>query len=151
MGLDGVELVMAFEEGFGISISDEAAAHMLTPADVINWIGHRVNALADRSPCFSMIEFHRVRAQHFARNGIPRRAVRLDTLMPEGWIAYRTVRDEVTRRVELRAKTLPKRRKLDPRWKRSEVCEVVRQIVREQIGVQKFSDTDHFIRDLGID
>lgn len=36
MGLDSVELVMAFEEEFGISIPDEAAASMLTPAAAID-------------------------------------------------------------------------------------------------------------------
>ena len=31
MGLDGVELVMAFEESFGISINDADAAAAVTP------------------------------------------------------------------------------------------------------------------------
>jgi acyl carrier protein len=151
MGLDGIELVMAFEEEFGISISDEAAAHMLTPADAITWISKRVNALPDRSPCFSMVEFHRVREEQFTMNDIPRRAVKLQSLLPNGWLASRTVRDEVRHRVRTRANALMKYRKLDPQWKRSEVREAVREIIREQIGVEEFSDKDHFVRDLGID
>jgi acyl carrier protein len=151
MGLDSVELVMAFEEEFGISISDEAAAHMQTPADAIAWISQRVNALPDGSPCFSIVEFHRVREEQFTMHGIPRRAVKLQSLLPNGWFASLTVRDEVRRRVRKRANALRKRRKLDPRWKRSEVREAVREIVREQIGVEEFSDKDHFIRDLGVD
>jgi acyl carrier protein len=38
MGLESVELVMAFEEEFGISIPDSAAAKMTTPADVIDFV-----------------------------------------------------------------------------------------------------------------
>ena len=38
MGLDSVELVMAVEEEFGISISDADAQKMLTPKEVINFV-----------------------------------------------------------------------------------------------------------------
>ena len=38
MGLDGVELVMAFEEEFGISIPDSAAEKMVTPRHVIDFV-----------------------------------------------------------------------------------------------------------------
>ncbi|QIF03160.1 hypothetical protein [Roseimicrobium sp. ORNL1] len=151
MGLDSVELVMAWEEGFGIAIPNEVAEGMITPAIVIDWISKRVGASGECNPCFSMVGFHRIREQQFTTHGIPRRAVRLNSLMPDAWITSHTVRDEVRCRVRTRAMALIKRRKLDPRWKRNEVREVVREIVREQIGVQEFSDKDHFIRDLGID
>lgn len=38
MGLDSVELVMAFEEEFGICIPDPAAEKMRTPRDVIDFV-----------------------------------------------------------------------------------------------------------------
>jgi acyl carrier protein len=38
MGLDTVELVMAWEEEFGVPIPDAAAATMATPRDVIDWL-----------------------------------------------------------------------------------------------------------------
>lgn len=38
MGLDAVELVMAFEEEFGIAIPDSAAEKMQTPRDVIDFV-----------------------------------------------------------------------------------------------------------------
>ncbi len=38
MGMDGVELVMAFEEEFGICIPDSAAEKMRTPRDVIDFV-----------------------------------------------------------------------------------------------------------------
>jgi acyl carrier protein len=151
MGLEGVTLVMAFEEEFGISISDEDASLMLTPRHVTDWICQKISAEADDEPCLSMVEFHRVRQEHFTRYGVPRRAVTLKSWMPNGWLCRRTVRQEVVGRVSIRATALMKRRKRDPRWKRSEVREAVRQIIRDQIGVEDFSDHDHFIRDLGID
>lgn len=38
MGMDGVELIMDFEETFGIRIPDQAAAKMFTPRHVIDWL-----------------------------------------------------------------------------------------------------------------
>lgn len=38
MGLDAVELVLAFEEEFGIAIPDAAAEEMRTPRDVIDFV-----------------------------------------------------------------------------------------------------------------
>jgi len=38
MGLDGVELVMAWEEEFGVEIPEAAAEKMRTPRDVIEWL-----------------------------------------------------------------------------------------------------------------
>lgn len=36
--MDSVELVMAYEESFGIAIPDAAAGKMRTPRDVIEWL-----------------------------------------------------------------------------------------------------------------
>ncbi len=41
MGLDSVELVMAFEEAFGIRIPDADAQQMLTPRAVIDFVESR--------------------------------------------------------------------------------------------------------------
>jgi hypothetical protein len=38
MGLDTVELVMAFEERFGVSIPDAVAAELVTPRHVIDYL-----------------------------------------------------------------------------------------------------------------
>ena len=38
MGLDGVELVIRFEEEFGIVIPDSAAERMFTPSDVVSFV-----------------------------------------------------------------------------------------------------------------
>jgi acyl carrier protein len=45
MGLDTVELLMAFEEKFGISIPDEDATRLTTPRKVTDYI---VSKVADR-------------------------------------------------------------------------------------------------------
>jgi hypothetical protein len=42
MGLDAVELVMAYEEEFGVAITDAAAGRMRTPRDVIDYFVTRV-------------------------------------------------------------------------------------------------------------
>jgi hypothetical protein len=42
MGLDTVELLMGFEEAFGIAIPDEEAARMLTPRMVLDHVARRV-------------------------------------------------------------------------------------------------------------
>lgn len=41
MGLDSVELIIAWEEAFGITITDAEAARILTPRDVIELIAAR--------------------------------------------------------------------------------------------------------------
>jgi hypothetical protein len=46
MGLDGVELIMAYEEAFGVSISDGEAARIVTPRDVIDLLAARRPDLA---------------------------------------------------------------------------------------------------------
>jgi acyl carrier protein len=38
MGMDGVELVMDFEERFGLHIPDAEAGKMMTPRHVIDWL-----------------------------------------------------------------------------------------------------------------
>ena len=38
MGMDGVELVMDFEERFGLRIPDAEAGKMMTPRQVIDWL-----------------------------------------------------------------------------------------------------------------
>lgn len=43
MGLDSVELIMAFEEEFDIQISDEEASRLLTPRQVAEFVAKKLN------------------------------------------------------------------------------------------------------------
>lgn len=60
MGLDTVELVMAFEEEFGIHIEDADAAEMTTPGHVADYVINRVRLNKD-APCHSQVGFYKIR------------------------------------------------------------------------------------------
>jgi hypothetical protein len=74
MGLGGVELVMAWEEAFGIDISDAAAAIMYTPNHAIDYIALRLGARR-AGPCRTRSTFLRVRDAMAAELGLPPRAI----------------------------------------------------------------------------
>lgn len=82
MGLDTVELVMAFEEEFGIAITDEAASRMATPGHVADYVMARLPAQASQS-CRSQAAFHRLRAALMATCGVPRQDIRLQSPLAE--------------------------------------------------------------------
>ncbi len=178
MGLDSVELVMSVETAFGIAISDGDVEGMITPAMLIAHVQQAVGASAERRPCITQRAFHLVRADLMGILGAPRSAVRLKTsvssLFPranrkENWEAFRSqsflhdlpdlrfgrgwlftptkVSDLVTMAVFQQSEVLVS----DKSWSRDEVREVVRQIIRDQLGIKKFSDDDEFVRDLGVD
>jgi len=58
MGLDTVELLMAFEEEFGIHIDDEDAGKCCTPEDVADYVYGRVRK---NGPCPSQKGFYKLR------------------------------------------------------------------------------------------
>ena len=74
MGLDGVELVVAVEEKFGIGISDGEAEKVVTPRDVAELVVRKVSS-RDDGGCRSQRAFHLIRRELQAM-GVPRRAVR---------------------------------------------------------------------------
>ena len=78
MGLDAVELVMAFEERFEVQISDAEAEHCSTPANVIDLILGKLSA-AKSSVCITQRAFHNLRRVMVRQLHIPRQTVRLDT------------------------------------------------------------------------
>lgn len=86
MGLETVELVIRFEEAFGITISDEVAASMTTPRVVTEYIVTQV-ATADRSSCLSQQAFYFLRRGfsnqfHLSRNAF-HPDLSLQTLIPK--------------------------------------------------------------------
>ena len=86
MGLETVELVIRFEEAFGITISDEVASRMTTPREVTDYIVTQV-ATAERSACLSQQAFYFLRRAFSVRLHLPRTAfhpdVPLRTIIPK--------------------------------------------------------------------
>lgn len=85
MGLDSVELAMAFEEKFAITIPDEDAEKMITPRHVIDYIYSQVQH-SDAKTCLSQRSFYRLRRALQHEFGLDRHAVktttRLDSIVP---------------------------------------------------------------------
>src|SRR5687768_4924872 len=85
MGLQGVELVMAIEDEFGISIPDHDASRLETVGQIYDYVRQRLSAT--RGPrCVSQATFYRVRAALAALTGVPQATIRpatpLDRLRP---------------------------------------------------------------------
>jgi hypothetical protein len=74
MGLDGVELVLAFEERFGVSISDAEAEACVTPAMAIDVIFAKLRS-TDERVCISQRAFYLLRKAAMDVLGLPRSAV----------------------------------------------------------------------------
>lgn len=77
MGLDTVELVISFEEAFGIEIPDAVAETMRTPADVIDYV-HSNQTKGGIAACLQMRSFHRLRRALEEFGLVERRKLRLD-------------------------------------------------------------------------
>jgi hypothetical protein len=179
MGLDSVELVIAFEEAFGISISDEAAASLRTPRDVTDLVMERV-ATRPADECLRQQTLFRLR-RGFRLACTPFAApFALDTRLraifdrrawPRAWA---TIRREdhgrgwperapfdgavgFRRRTvmdlvnELALRDARAVREAGEPWTRELVALHVRRLVRKQVGAEFFADDDEFVNDLGID
>jgi hypothetical protein len=80
MGLDGVELIMAVEEKFGINISDEEAQNVLTVGDMKRLVRAKLDIVDDRT-CLTQRAFHLIRTKAIAEFGLPRRNLRPDAYL----------------------------------------------------------------------
>jgi len=177
MGLDGVELALAVEDTFGISIPDSVAFEMTTPAMMISFVQQAVSARPEREACIRQRAFHKVRASLMKTTGVGRRDVTLKTsirrlfsgpqrtdhwrdfknhagllALPNlgfgtGWLFGPTsVNDLVSSLVLTMANDLKEKQS----WTNGEVREIVRRIISDELAVEKFKDTDEFVRDLGL-
>jgi hypothetical protein len=86
MGLDSVELVIRFEDAFGITIPDEIAAQLTTPRKVTDYIATRVS-ISDQPSCLSQQAFYFIRGKfvaylHLSRDDF-RPGVLLENLVPK--------------------------------------------------------------------
>lgn len=78
MGLDAVELVMAVEEKFDISITDEEATNALTVGDLKRLVRAKLN-ISDAAACLTQRAFHLIRKNAIAEFGVLRGSLRPDT------------------------------------------------------------------------
>lgn len=91
MGLDAVELILAVEEKFGISISDEEAQNALTVGDLKRLVRAKLDRI-DTDACLSQRAFHLIRKNAMDEFGLPRRSLRPDTQLED--VVPRTNRRE---------------------------------------------------------
>ncbi len=82
MGLEGVEIVMAVEESFGITIADKEAEKIRTPRALIELVCLKV-AVSDQAHCISQRAFHRVRRAIMGTFGVPRNDIRPDAKLEQ--------------------------------------------------------------------
>ena len=78
MGLDGVEMVMAVEEAFGIVITDAEAQQTRTLGQIVELVMKKVT-MVEGSKCLSQRAFHLLRRQAANTLNVPKRDFRLDT------------------------------------------------------------------------
>lgn len=71
MGLDTVELVIRFEQAFGIAIPDEVAGDLTTPRQVTYYVLSQLT-LGERSACMTQQAFYLLRKQFVPVLGIRR-------------------------------------------------------------------------------
>ena len=178
MGLDSVELVLAWEDAFDVEISDEDASKIRTTGDSIDCVcGKLQMRYTAIQPCPSVTAFGRIR-KAFERFGVARNSItpeaRISDLIGKRicdrrmrWVLgsagmlpiatslrgrplkWLRVRDLVEG--EVASQTRRRSAENSRTWSRVEVREAVRAVTSLQTGVDRFKDDDDIVRDLGID
>lgn len=176
MGLDGVAIVMAAEQTFGIDIPDAAAERMRTPQMLLDYVAARV-ALAADADCLSQRTFYRVRrglrSQLAALAAEPALETPLKAILHKDqwdrvWTALRAAVAEpfwpermpwpgvlgfgpkTIRHLVLQiVRHLPAPPPGAP-WTRAQLEAALRRIILAEIGQEGFSLNAEFVRDLGI-
>jgi len=75
MGLDGVELILAVEERFQISLLDEKVGNVVTVGDLYALVLSKLGA-ASAAGCATSVAFYRTRCALAAIAGVERRSIR---------------------------------------------------------------------------
>jgi acyl carrier protein len=177
MGLDTVEMVMAFEEAFALDIPNTAAERMRTVRDVIDYVFAR-KPVVPSTTCSTQQTFYVIRralGPVAGRGGRLTPDTRIEELSdrdswPRLWERIRTEggsawparvpwkswwRDspetlgELTLFVEAVRKTT--RHAEGEPWTRDAVTATVRRVIYEQQGIWKARLDDSFVEDFGLD
>jgi hypothetical protein len=180
--MDDVQIVIGWEEAFGITFTDDEAIQIRTPRMAANLICRKLGMVTTGGAgrCLSQHGFYRLRRAFEKHCDCPRTVIaphtRLAAILPrknrrECWRAaawqigvpdlpypvscfglifrhYRTVGELVRYMVARQAQTL---KEPDVAYTHSQVREIVRAIIANQIGVSKFSDDADLIYDLEVD
>jgi len=78
MGFDFVEIVLTWEEAFGVSITDAEATVLRTPRMATNLLATKLGAIGDRrGTCLTLRAFHRLRRAFVIGAGFSRREINL--------------------------------------------------------------------------
>ena len=115
MGLDGVELLMAAEETFGIEISDEEANAITTPGQFADCVLRHITT-GKAAPCFSQSRFYQIRTALINAFGIPRARIRPHTPLRDFISDDHTRADWQTLRRALKAEGFALPELPQPRW-----------------------------------
>ena len=178
MGLDGVEIIMATEETFGVEIPDKIAQQILTPAALVDFVAANVPMKATEE-CLSQQLFYRLRrgfrpqlkalSSTFDLNTPLKEIVHKDQ-WPQVWAAIRAEVGEPEWPVSIRwpgllsdgpktvreliwqvAASLPKPDiAAGEAWTRPRIQAEVRRLVGEQVGAWDYSLKARFVDDIGI-
>jgi hypothetical protein len=176
MGLEGVELVMEFEDELGISIPDETAGQMVSVGDAVNYI---VGILSKQAPligvCHTAHSFYLLRGELVRRYGLARDVVKLDarvsSLVPSNsdrdWphiaaasglrrsprcIFRKRTPQQASIREILETQRLTSCRDIDGAINEQKVFQLVQQIISEQMGMplERIRRDSQYIKDLGM-
>ncbi len=171
MGLDSVELVMAFEEAFELAIPDEVAATLLTPRQVIDYLHSQLPGTAVGA-CLPQRAFYRVRRALLPLSPRSRAAIgpstRFADVFPDDltenwgrlrvelgaakWPQYSPGASTVGELSEFLGLSAPYAFLApDERWSRAQVAAVVHRIIHDEIGITDYSEDSRFVQDMGID
>lgn len=175
MGLDTVEIVLAWESTFGIELGDAEVAELRTPQQAIDLIANKLGASDAPSFCPVMRAYHVFRSGVREVTGVAQQRIRpSDTLQSlfagrsreEFWnefirstgiegfrppkiVFHRAiVRDAIEL---LLVRHLIQLLRPSESWTRSLVRSGVRYGVSHVVGVRDFSDDDRFIEEIGIE
>lgn len=178
MGLDTVELVLAFEEAFDYHIPNSVAERMQTVRDVVEYTAEQKLSSPSRS-CTTQHTFYQVRrALKSALGGeiSPRPDMRLAEFAdreswPSIWRRSRSAEAESAWAAEVpwkgwwhdgpetvgdlvlylvAAQPRPKHPPAEP-WTRDEIILTVRKVIYEEQGIWKVRLSDSFVEDLRLD
>jgi hypothetical protein len=167
MGLDGVELIMAYEEAFGVQFTNADAIRIRTPRDVIELIASRV-PLTTESICLEQRAFYRIRAALVELSPIERRQIR--TFTPLAHVFPLMSAEQIRRRLAERLAVIDVDQfatvgdlatwvtahalhlvKRNGPWSRSEIEATVKQVTLAQLGDVPYAEDSLFVEDLGVD